>query len=201
MTWIDIVLLVLIVVLAVHGMIMGLIRGLFDIAGLIAGYILAISFCGRIHLPQAVSFLIIFLATVIIFSAAGIILTKLIKHTPLSAVNRLLGALLGLVKAFAFGFVFLVILAFFHKGREEYLSSDIAPVIQKYGLIASKSLPVRWYRFIKNILEPEPPKKQAHRSFGSETVALRAPETALKRGNRPVNGTEFNSNDFLRRRC
>jgi membrane protein required for colicin V production len=159
MTWIDIVLLVLIVILSVHGMIMGLIRGLFDIAGLIAGYILAINFCGRVRLPQAVAFLIIFLATVIIVSAAGIILTKLIRRTPLSAINRLLGSLLGLFKAFVIGFVFLVILAFFHKGTEELSRSDIAPVIQKYGLAASQVLPVKWYRFIKNILEPEPPVK------------------------------------------
>jgi len=147
------------VILAVHGMIMGLIRGLFDIAGLVAGYILAINFCGRIRLPQAVAFLIIFLATVIIVSAAGIILTRLIRRTPLSAVNRLLGSLLGLFKAFVIGFVFLVILAFFHKGSDEFLRSDIAPAIRKYGLAASRALPVKWFLFIKNILEPPPPVK------------------------------------------
>lgn len=154
MTWIDIVLLVLIVALAVHGMIMGLIRGLFDIAGLILGYILAINFCEKIHTPRAVGFLIIFLATVIIVSLAGIILTKLIRHTPLSTLNRFLGALLGLAKAFVIGFVFLVVLLLFHKGGEELRRSDIAPVILKYGMTASQVLPQNWYRFIRKIMEP-----------------------------------------------
>jgi membrane protein required for colicin V production len=172
MTWIDIVLLVLIVLLVVHGMIMGLIRGLFDIAGIVIGYVLAINFCARLGLPQAVSFLIIFAATIIIVSAAGIILTKLIRHTPLSAVNRLLGALLGLAKAFVIGFVFLVILAFFHKGSDEFPRSDIAPVIQKYGLAASQALPVKWYRFIKNILEPEPPETKMRSAGWNEDFVL-----------------------------
>jgi len=161
MTWIDIVLLVLIVALAVHGMIMGLIRGLFDIAGLILGYILAINFCEMIRLPRAVAFLIIFMITVIIVSLAGIILTKLIRRTPLSAINRLLGALLGFGKAFVIGFIFLVILALFHKGADELRRSDIAPVILKYGLTASQILPGNWYRFIKKTVEPVEKKPSA----------------------------------------
>jgi len=154
MSWVDIVLLVVIVVLVVHGMIMGLIRSLFDIAGLILGYILAINFCEKIRLPHAVAFLIIFMVTVIIVSLLGIILTKLIRRTPLGAINRLLGAMLGFAKAFAIGFVFLVILALFHKAGSELRRSEIAPVILKYGLTVSQILPVKWYRFIKKTIAP-----------------------------------------------
>jgi membrane protein required for colicin V production len=153
--WIDIVLLVILIVLVVHGMIMGLIRSLFDIAGLALGYVLALNYCVKIRLPYAIAFLIIFVATVIIVSLLGIILTKLIRHTPLSTINRLLGAGLGFVKAFVIGFVFLLLLLLFHKGGEDLRRSDIAPVVLKYGLTLSRILPNRWYRFIQKTIETQ----------------------------------------------
>ena len=155
MNWIDIVLLIILVVLVVHGMIMGLIRGLFDIAGLVLGYILALNYCGKVRLPYPLAFLIVFVATVIIVSLLGIILTKLIRHTPLGTVNRLLGAGLGFVKAFVIGFIFIVLLLLFHKGGEDLQRSDLAPVVLKYGLTASRVLPERWFRFIRRKVESQ----------------------------------------------
>jgi len=70
MTWVDIVILVIIVGLILHGMIIGLIRGAFDIAGIIIGYILAIQFNDTIRIPRFLAFLLIFivLIAVVVFS-------------------------------------------------------------------------------------------------------------------------------------
>ena len=159
MTWVDAVLVVLFILLIFHGMIIGLIRGLFDIAGLILGYLLAVRFCDRIHLPGPVAFLIIFVATVIIVSLSGILITKAIRKTPLSAINRLLGALLGLAKAFGLGFVFLLVLQFFPKTLSVRKKSDIAPYVQQYGLAAARHLPTPWSHWIVKRFEEKPAPK------------------------------------------
>ncbi len=159
MTWIDAVLIALFILLIFHGMIIGLVRGLFDIAGLILGYLLAVRFCDRIHLPGPAAFLIIFVATVIAVSLAGVLITKAIRKTPLSAINRMLGALLGLIKAFVLGFVFLLVLHFFPKTLPQRKQSDIAPYVQEYGLTVSEFLPPAWSRWIKKTFEEKPPPK------------------------------------------
>lgn len=159
MTWVDAVLVALFVLLIFHGMIIGLVRGLFDIAGLILGYLLAVRFGERIHLPGPVAFLIIFVATVIAVSLAGHLITKAIRKTPLSAINRLLGALLGLVKAFVLGFVFLLVLHFFPKTAPTRKQSDIAPYVQQYGLAAARHLPAPWSRWVVKKFEEKPAPK------------------------------------------
>lgn len=168
MTWVDAVLLVIFILLIVHGMIMGLVRGLFDMASLVLGYLLAVRLADFLPLPRAFAFLIIFILTVIIVSLAGHIITRAIRHTPLSAVNRLLGAGLGLIKAFVLGFVFLLVLHLLDRGLPVIKRSDVAPYIQSYGLRASELLPMDWSRWIKKVFEEKKPDKKGVK----KTVAL-----------------------------
>lgn len=160
MTWVDAVLVVIFIVLIFHGMIIGLIRGLFDIAGLVLGYLLAVRFCDRIPLPGFLAFLIIFVATVIALSLAGILITRAIRKTPLSAFNRLLGALLGLGKAFILGFVFLLVLQFFPGTAPARRQSDVAPYVLQYGLAAARHLPAPWSRWIVRQFEEKPEREK-----------------------------------------
>lgn len=171
MTWVDTVLLVIFILLIVHGMIMGLVRGLFDIAGLVLGYLLAVRLADFLPLPRALAFLIIFILTVIIVSLAGRIITRAIHHTPLSAVNRLLGAGLGLLKALVLGFVFLLVLHLYNHGIDTIHRSDIAPYVQSYGLRLSEFLPPAWSKWIKKSFEG---KKIEKKEIKPGKVALAA---------------------------
>jgi membrane protein required for colicin V production len=159
MTWVDAVLVVVFIVLVFHGMIIGLVRGLFDIAGLVLGYLLAVRFCDRIPLPGFLAFLAIFVAAVVALSLAGVLITKAIRKTPLSAFNRLLGALLGLAKAFLLGFVFLLVLQFFPGTAPARRQSDLAPYVRQYGLAAARHLPAPWSRWIVKKFEEKPAPK------------------------------------------
>jgi len=81
----------------------------FSMAGLFVGYIVAawqyqrlaawlLSFLNSELLAEIFGFLIIFFAILIVFSIAGRIARKLMKEAGLSGFDRLLGALLGLIK-------------------------------------------------------------------------------------------------------
>jgi membrane protein required for colicin V production len=81
----------------------------FSMAGLFVGYIVAawqyqrlaawlLSFLNSELLAEIFGFLIIFFAILIVFSIAGRIARRLMKEAGLSGFDRLLGALLGLIK-------------------------------------------------------------------------------------------------------
>ena len=104
--WLIFAVIVLNVVLAaMHGFF----AEAFSMAGLFVGYIVAawqyqrlaawlLSFLNSELLAEIFGFLIIFFAILIVFSIAGRIARKLMKEAGLSGFDRLLGALLGLIK-------------------------------------------------------------------------------------------------------
>jgi len=104
--WLILAVIVLNVVLAaMHGFF----AEAFSMAGLFVGYIVAawqyqrlaawlLSFLNSVLLAVIFGFLIIFFAILIVFSIAGRIARKLMKEAGLSGFDRLLGALLGLIK-------------------------------------------------------------------------------------------------------
>ena len=104
--WLILAVIVLNVVLAaMHGFF----AEAFSMAGLFVGYIVAawqyqrlaawlLSFLNSELLAEIFGFLIIFFAILIVFSIAGRIARKLMKEAGLSGFDRLLGALLGLIK-------------------------------------------------------------------------------------------------------
>jgi membrane protein required for colicin V production len=151
-TWIDIVLIIILFGLVIHGMVIGLIRGVFDIVGIIFGYILAVSFSKAIKIPQFLAFLLIFIIVVVAISIIGRIISKIIHITPLGFIDRILGAVLGFVKAFVVCFVFLIIILLIKKSDLALRKSEIAPWVLKGGLTASQILPKKWYRWIEEII-------------------------------------------------
>ena len=104
--WLILAVIVLNVVLAaMHGFF----SEAFSMAGLFVGYIVAawqyqrlaawlLSFLNSELLAEIFGFLIIFFVILIVFSIAGRIARKLMKEAGLSGFDRLLGALLGLIK-------------------------------------------------------------------------------------------------------
>lgn len=151
MTWVDIVILIIIVALVTHGMFMGLIRGAFDIAGIIAGYILAINFNDSLGIPRFLAFLVIFLVVVVGVSILGRIISKAMRATPLSVFDRLFGGLLGFIKALIISFVFLLVVLLIQKTDKIIKESEIAPLVVRGGLVMSQILPQNWYQRIESI--------------------------------------------------
>ncbi len=152
MTWIDIILLTIFLALLIHGIIIGLVRGVFDIAGIILGYLLAINFSGVIKIPKFLSFLIIFVITVIAISLLGRAISKFIHITPLRLIDRILGGLLGFVKGLIICFIFLIIVLLFQRANRVVYRSEIAPWVLRGGLTMSQVLPKKWYLWIEEVI-------------------------------------------------
>lgn len=151
MLWIDIVIIVIITGLIIHGLVTGLVRGAFDIAGIIAGYILAVIYSANVELPRLIAFLLIFIVTVVVFSIAGRIVSKIIHITPLGIIDRILGAALGLAKGFIIAFVFLVAIMFVKKDSRVIAGSQFAPLVVTFGVRASHFLPDPVHEWIEGL--------------------------------------------------
>lgn len=149
MAWVDVVIIVIVVGLIIHGIATGLVRGAFDIAGIIFGYILAVSYSATVRLPQIFAFLIIFVVVLIAFSITGRVVSKIIHITPLGYVDRILGGVLGFVKGVIICFVLLLAVMLIRKDSRILSESQIARQITNRGLEASKFLPKPWYEWIE----------------------------------------------------
>jgi len=107
MNWLDIVIIILFLIFAISGIVSGLIKSLFSLIGLIVGIILAgkyyvtlsghLSFISNESASLIAAYAIIFLAITILAAILGIILTKLVSVIMLGWINRLGGAILGIV--------------------------------------------------------------------------------------------------------
>jgi len=152
MVWVDIVLIIVLTILALHGLLIGIIRSVFDIIGILIGYVLAVSFSGSVGIPRFLAFLLIFVLIVVAVHILGRIISKAIRTTPLGTIDRILGGLLGLVKGLIICFVFLLVLFLLQKSNKAIYKSAIAPEILKGGLIASQVLPDKWYNWIEDVV-------------------------------------------------
>jgi len=138
MNWLDIVIIVLLVSAAIGGMVAGLIRAVFSLAGLIVGVILAghyyvpfsayLGFIPTEKGPTIVAFIIIFLAVMIVATLLGFLLTKLISAILLGWLNRVGGAILGLLLGSIFIAAFLIVLAKY-TGAEGVISESVLALV------------------------------------------------------------------------
>lgn len=152
MTWIDIIVLIIVVSLIIHGIIIGLVRGVFDIVGIFLGYITAINFSDVIRIPRFLAFLLLFVIVVIVVSLAGRIISKVIHITPIGGLDRILGGFLGFIKGFIISFVFLIVLLLLKKSNDVLYKSEIAHWVIRGGLTTSQVLPQKWYDWIEEIV-------------------------------------------------
>ena len=107
MNWLDIVIIVILLIQVITGFAQGFIKALGGLIGLIAGIILAgrfyenvaslLSFISNTDVANVVAFILILIVVWGIISAIASLLTKLISMAFLGWINRLLGAVFGLV--------------------------------------------------------------------------------------------------------
>jgi membrane protein required for colicin V production len=135
--WLDYLLLAIIVVTAVVGIIKGFVRQVIGLVAVIAGLVLAVVYYRQTaHVFQAfvknqlvsnfLGFLLIFVIVLVAGSILGHLITKAMIG-PLAFVNRLFGALFGLLKAVLICGVLVFALVSFDVARPAVESSVLAP--------------------------------------------------------------------------
>jgi len=108
MNGIDIAILVILCGFLLKGLLRGLLKEVCSLAGLFVGALLAFRYhgplaealLGQVDLPAeiavAITFTVLFLATMIFFLALGFILSRIVKLLFLGGFNRLIGGVFGL---------------------------------------------------------------------------------------------------------
>jgi membrane protein required for colicin V production len=139
MNWLDIVILIMIVISAVSGFASGLIKSVFSLAGLIVGIVLAgryyVGFSNQLGFipgdsgPRIAAFIIIFLAVMLVATLLGIILTKIISAIMLGWLNRIGGAVLGIVLGAFFAASLLAIWVQVGSPGDFMNDSKLAPIL------------------------------------------------------------------------
>ncbi len=148
---IDIIIILIFFGFFIHGFFTGLIRSLFDIGGIIVGYLLAIGFAQSLHMPRFLAFLLIFVITVVVFSFVGRLVSKAVRKTPLGATDRITGGFLGILKAFVICFVLLLVAFLLQSDNRIVPKSRLAPEIINAGMAYSQVLPRKWYRWLQKV--------------------------------------------------
>jgi membrane protein required for colicin V production len=107
MNWIDIVIVIYLIISVISGLVQGLIRSVLSIIGLMVGIVLAANFYKQfgdvlifIHNPgiaDIVAFVIILLAVMVIVALIAFVLRSIIKAIMLGWIDRLGGAVFGLL--------------------------------------------------------------------------------------------------------
>jgi membrane protein required for colicin V production len=147
MTAADWVIVAVVLLNVISAAIQGFFAEALSTAGLIIGYIVAawqyrrlaewlMSFLKSELLAEIFGFLVIFFAILILFSIAGRVARKLMKAAGLSGFDRLLGALLGLVKGGLVVAVVLMGLTAFTPTSQMLANSELAPYFLVVGRAA-----------------------------------------------------------------
>jgi membrane protein required for colicin V production len=137
MNWLDYVLLAIIVVTAVVGIFKGFAKQAIGLAAVIAGLILAVVYyeqAGAVFMAfvknrlvsQFLGFLLIFVLVLVAGAILGHLITKAMIG-PLALVNRLLGALFGVIKAVLICGIIVFALVSFEVARPVVEASVLAP--------------------------------------------------------------------------
>jgi membrane protein required for colicin V production len=141
----------LIVIVVLLNVVSAAIQGFFaealSMAGLVIGYVVAawryqrlaewfLSFLKNEWLAEILAFLIIFFAILILFSIAGRVARKLMRAAGLSGFDRLLGAVLGVVKGGLVVAVVLMGMTAFTPTSKMLENSELAPYFLVVGRAA-----------------------------------------------------------------
>jgi membrane protein required for colicin V production len=109
MNWLDYAVLAVLVVSMVWSALRGVVREIISLGGWIIAFLAANLFAGPLapHLPQAipgdslrtlVSFIAIFVVTLILSALVGALMSRLVNAVGLGALDKLLGALFGIAR-------------------------------------------------------------------------------------------------------
>ena len=138
LTSFDWALLLLVLMSTVAAFLRGIIKVLFSLAGLITGLILACwnypavalglhRWIGSLEAAQIVAFLFILALVMILFSVVASLLRRTVSAVGLGFVDRLLGALFGLLRGVLLGVAAMMAIAAFLPGNSWVRNSQLSP--------------------------------------------------------------------------
>jgi membrane protein required for colicin V production len=154
----DIVVLTIIGILTIVGFWKGMVRQLITLAGLIAGYMLAVRFYGPCSLfltsfppgvAKATSFIIIFLVSILIAHIIAWAVERLFAHSGLGFFNRVGGGLLGFLKGCIIIVVVVTVLTSFFPANSRplkgsYTYKHILPVIAVLKKVSREDIKAKY---------------------------------------------------------
>jgi membrane protein required for colicin V production len=150
----DVLLGYIVLFFVILGLYRGFFREILSLLGFILGLYLALHFYAPLAhwalqwfssfpaLVNVFSFVIIFLATVLLAAVVGVIFKKLIIIADLKVTDRLLGGLFGLTKAFLINALIVIFLvAFAPQGEKLVRNSPLAKTTQRLTQIVLRFAP------------------------------------------------------------
>lgn len=142
MNWVDIIILIVLAIGLVKGLANGFVRGLFGLAALVLGIMIAAAhyeqvtevLFSRLEVGaqgQAIlGFLLVFVIVLILVSVVGRILSKALKLASLGWLDRLAGGILGVVMACVFtGVLLLLVVMAGFQSNTGVARSTVAPTV------------------------------------------------------------------------
>ncbi len=208
MNWVDVIVLIVLFIGLVKGLTNGFVRGLFGLAALVLGIMLAAGNYERVNelvmsrLPMSaemqmiLSFLIVFVVVLILVSIVGRIISKALKVASLGWLDRLAGGALGLFMSCLFvGVVLLLVVMAGFEGVTGVRRSTVAPTVISVIDVTVKFAPEAAREkidehYLKLRLEwekarQEPPEEEEGEEGEEEHVVLPAPTAAGASDQRP----------------
>jgi membrane protein required for colicin V production len=134
MNTLDIVVLIVISLLTAYGIWKGVIKQIFSIAGIICGYVVATQYYIPLstylkfsdpNLGKIVSFIIIFIACVIVATLLAIIVNKIFRLPGLGLINSFLGGVVGFLKGFLLVAIAVIVLIALLSSENPLLSKSV----------------------------------------------------------------------------
>lgn len=143
MNILDAFLLVPIAYAAYTGFVNGIIREVFTLAGILAGFLLVLIYVDEVsaalqsfftlseHIARIAASVIVFVGTVSVFQAAAMLLKRFLEWVQLNAVNRLLGSLFSILKTATILSALLFMLNLANLPKQEHREQSVSfPYIQ-----------------------------------------------------------------------
>ncbi len=151
MNTLDIIVLVIICMAIVFGLWKGLVRQIFSLVGVIAGYVLAGKYYEAFSrfipsensgVNKIISFMVIFILCIITSLTAAWLIGRLLKSAELNWINRIGGGILGFVKGALIVTIIAVILLAFLPAESRLLNGSVTfPYLISFSKVLSSYIP------------------------------------------------------------
>ena len=152
--WADAVIGAILLALFVRGLFRGLVKELFALAAVLAGWLVASRYHlaagsligirpeGEALVARAILFVVVFLLTAVLVRLVGHAAHKLLSDSPLGWLNRLLGGAAGIAfGVILLGVILLVVLTYFPAGAGVLEGSRLAGPVTHVTRVLAKAMP------------------------------------------------------------
>ena len=165
MNWLDLLVVIIVIIMAIEGFFAGMVRKIAQIAGIIAGLLAATYYYAKVSdlilekfafsevISDISSYAMVFIIVYAIVSIAGKIVGILVRFAPVKAIDRLGGASIGLIAGFVISGAVILLMTTFSI-RNDYQTAINESFLGKPAVIAVEEV----YSFAENSLLANMPR-------------------------------------------